>query len=272
MPPIVFPRSAGGAINGVVPEGTLTHQMTVPSVAGQQGYVIPVGNWFKNAATECILERDSGGGFVVQTFGVNFTGFVRSGSPASVVDAVIGFYLAVAPPAGQTFRFTWFERIMYKATLGVAKAKLTGGGGGTPDMSVKWTQNTSNAPNGVTVPALNGYLVEFWRKVVKAGGLHSSTLGAVQRRGPRYIPYYRGPSGQFNFQADEFSPSEQSKRWHFRVCYYNPVSFARSYLSPDMIVVNSTSKADFVGLPALNTVPARAADPQVRQARSVWIE
>jgi len=263
MPPIVFPMSAGGAINGVVPEGTLTHQMTVPSVAGQQGYLIPVWDWFKNAATECILERNTGGGFVKLTFGVDFNGFVRSGAPASVVDAVIGFYLAAAPPAGQTFRFTWFERIIYKIPMGIAKAKLTGGGGGTPDMTVKWSQNTSNAPNGVTVPELTGYLVEFWRKNVKSGGLHTGPLGAVQRRGPRYIPYYRGPAAQFNFQSDEFSPNIRQKRWHYRVCYYNPVSFARSILSTDIIVVNSTPKADFVGQPG---------DPQVRQARSVWIE
>jgi len=253
-------------------EMTFVHQMTVPSVAGQQGYLIPVGDWFTNAASECKLEVDMGGGFVTRVFGVDFSGFLRSGAPATVTDLVIGFYwIAGAVPNGWTFRFTWYERVLFKTPMGVAKALLVGSPP-VPDMSVKWKQNSSNAPNGVTVPELTGYVVEFWRKTLKSGGLHINALGSVQRRGPRYVPYYRGPASQFNFTVGDFSTSEASKRQHFRVCYYNTVTFARSYLSPDMIVVNSVPKADFVGLPALDTVPPRSADPQVRQSRSVWIE
>jgi len=244
-------------------EMTFVHQMTVPSVAGQQGYIIPVGDWFTNEPSECVLERDSGGGFVTLTYGLDFKGFIRSGSPAAVLDLVIGFYLVAAPPAGQTFRFTWYERVLFKTPIPVAKAKLTGSPP-VPDMTVKWSQNTSNAPNGITVPELTGYVVEFWRRNAKSGGLHVNALGSRQRRGPRYVPYYRGSVGLFNFTADTFSPANVgSKRQKFRVCYYNPTTFARSFLSEDVIVVNSQAKADF------NTSHGAA---QVRQARSVWIE
>lgn len=252
-------------------ESTFVHQVILPSIAGEQTYLIPVGCIFTNRPGEFLLEVDKGTGFVRETEGIDYAVFTRNGAPLSVADIGFGFFRPVAPPAGWNFRLTWYERIVHKTPMGIAKIKLTGVGG-TVDMSVRWNQNSANAPNGVTVPELTGYVVEFWRKVQRSGGLHGLNLNDRQRRGPRYIPRYRGTAGKFNFHVSEFTGGTSFARHKFRVCYYNPLTFARSMLSTDIIVACSPAKADKVGLPALNTVPPRAADAQVRQAGSVWIE
>lgn len=240
-------------------ETTFTHVMTVPSVLGQLNYLIPVGDYFLDAAGETILEIDMGAGFVTQVFGVDYDHFHRM-APATVIDAAIGFrYLAGAVPAGWTFRFTWLQRLVLLTPLGIGKIKLTGVGGSL-DLAVTWGQNTANAPNGVTIPELTGYVAEFWRRTRRPGGIHSP-VGVTNRRGPRYVPYYRGPAGQFDFHVDEFSMAGQRHRAKLRVCYYNTLTGARSEMSPDIIVVCSSFLPDQVN-----------GRGSVRAARSVWIE
>jgi hypothetical protein len=170
-----------------------------------------------------------------------------------VVDAAIGFSYGLAVMAGWTFRFTWKERIVPTPPVVVAKIR-------SPlDYTIQWLPNGSNAPNAVTIPASPGMAVEFWRQTFENGGRRGSSAVLI-RSGRRYVPYYRGAIGVFDFDIGTFSPSQPSKRARFKVCYYNPVTGARSRLSNDTIVVCS------------NVADSVNGRRPVRTARSMWIE
>ena len=246
----------GGITIPPVVETVFTNEMVVSSVAGVQTYYIPIGNYFFDGQDETTLERDTGSGFVVQRFGVDYTHKRRGSAPASVADDGIGFTFVAPVAGGWTFRFRWKTRKVLFEPSPVAKVRVVGG---VLQNGVSWQSNSVNAPNGVRVPQLNGYQVEFWRKSRKNGGLSGV---ALPRGGARYVPYFRGPVDQFIFERTEFLPLPgTTKRWRFRVAYYNPTTHARSALGPDIIVVCADSQADGVN-----------GRGPVRRQGSVWIE
>jgi len=226
-------------------ETAYKHQITVPSVAGQTRYFTPLNDYFLDAVTETTLAVDMGAGFVPAVFGVDYVHTKRniatSPGAATVLDAAFGWtWIAGAVPAGWTFRFSWLQRLILKTPLALAKVRLTGVGG-TIDLSVSWQMNGVTPPNGVSVPELSDfstsvpklYQVEFWRRLEKTGG---ASPYITQHRGPRYIPYYRGPVGRFLLHETEFSSGGSGSRSRkFRVCYYR--AGFRSGLSPELIVV-----------------------------------
>jgi len=261
-----------------LPNGEMVfqHRITTPSVAGVSNYFIPVGDYFLDAATESVLEIDMGAGFVTQVYGVSYDHFRRTaaGAPgvsaAILADTAFGWrYLAGAVPAGWTFRFAWLQRVILKTPPALAKIRLTGVGG-TLDLANNWSMNGATPTNGVTVPELTNlisgtlqtYSVEFWRRVERPGGFNT---GPSQRRGPRYLPLYRGPLNQFNFHVDEFATGGISRHTRkYRVCYYRAGS--RSALSADVVVVcNTSGNLDRSGLAPLGpSFPTRGL-------RTVWI-
>jgi hypothetical protein len=232
-------------------------QIVVPSSAGVQEYFTPTGSYFFDGTGETALERDTGAGFVPQVFGVDYTHRARAATscPASVIDAAIGFTFIPAVLAGWTFRFRWKVKTVLVEPYPVTKAKVSAG---VIDNSVTWKANTADAPNGILVPPLSGYQLEFWRQTRHPGGLPG--FGTRPRGGRRYMPYYRAAVGQFAVGIDEFAPVAAKNRWQYRVCYYNPLSKARSLMSRDKIVVCS------------GTSDAVNGRSPVRTARSVWIE
>lgn len=253
-----FIGGAGGGQTSVINslEVTFENEMIVSSVAGVQTYYIPIGNYLFDGAGETTLDLDTGGGYARQTFGVDYIHKGRGSVPATVADDGIGFTFIPAVAAGWTFRFRWKTRKLLVEPSPVAKIRVIGG---VLQNAVKWNANSVNAPNGVRVPKLNGYQVEFWRQSRKNGGLSGT---ALPRGGRRYVPYFRGPINQFIFERAEFFPPPQSSsRRYFRVAYYNPVTHARSSLSQDIIVVCSDVAADGVN--------GRAP---VRRQGSIWIE
>lgn len=269
---ISSPDSTGGGLGPL--ETTYTHQIVSPSVAGLARYFIPVGDYFLNAPGEASLEVNMGAGFVPAVLGVDYVYFSRSAisSPGAitVLDAAFGWvWINGAVPAGWTFRFTWLQRLILKTPLSLAKVRLTGVGG-TIDLGVSWQMNGPTPPNGVTVPELSDfsttppklYQVEFWRRLEKTGGLSPYI---TQHRGPRYIPYYRGPVGRFNLHETEFSSGGSGSRSRkFRVCYYR--AGFRSGLSPELIVVcDANGHKDRSGL-----APVGPSFP-TRGQNSVWI-
>lgn len=242
--------------SGAAPTSSVWHEMVLQSVAGRNNYTIPVGNWFLAAASDCSLEIDSGAGWVVQAYGADFSALTRaagSNPPATVLDAALGFSLSGGPvPAGWSLRFRWLERRLLTKPIALAKVLQPA------NYAVRWNQNGAvDFPNAVLVPEYPGAQVEFWRQTWRNGGARG-TFGVLRREGKRYLPFYRGPIGQFLFPRSEFCPSQGLKRNHFRVCYY--VGGARSDLSDDVIVVCSTMQPDRVN--------GRVA----RTVGGVWIE
>ncbi|MFO0701766.1 MAG: hypothetical protein U0236_21305 [Nitrospira sp.] len=256
------PEAAGGGVlanNGLV----FTNTMTVPSVAPRINYYTPVGNWFYDHAGESTLEVDKGAGFVLQVYGVDYVHKGRGvGPPPTVLDAVIGFqYIAGPVPNGWTFRFTWKVRRIPMDPFAIGKARMSVAG--VIDTAVNGKANGATPPNGVTVPSLVGpdgaYAVEFWRRTRK----NSGTSNAIIRQGKRYLPYYRGAPGVFNFHIDVFSGTFAgygTNRTFFKICYYDPTQGARSCLSNDVIVVNRRKDDRFLPFGV------------VRRVNSVWIQ
>jgi hypothetical protein len=108
------------------------------------------------------------------------------------------------------------------------------------------------------------YVVEFWRETVKRGGAFATVPGGrVLRHGRRYVPHFRGPSTQSvdpnTFYMSEFS-SARARPWQkFRVCYYNPLTGARSALSAETIVVIGTASTDQIRTYGVGRNPAHVA-------------
>lgn len=251
-----FEILGGGVVAMPTVETTFENEMVVPSAAGVQTYYIPIGNYFFDGAGESTLDLDTGSGFQPQRFGVAYVHKRRSSAPATVADDGIGFTFQSAVAAGWTFRFRWKTRKVIFEPSPVAKVRVIGG---VLQNGVSWQANSPNAPNGIRVPALKGYQVEFWRQTRKNGGASGTPL---PRGGRRYVPYFRGAVDQFIFQRQEFFPAPvTSNRRRFRVAYYNPTTHARSALSQDTIVVCADTAADGVN--------GRAP---VRRQGSVWIE
>lgn len=231
------------------------HELVVASVAGKNNYVTPIGDYVWDQAGQSTLEVDTGSGFTPVVFGSGYTHFLRSstGTPASVNDAAIGFSFIGSVAAGWTFRFRWRETVIQAEPIAIAKVKLP------IDYTIVWNSNSTDAPNGVMVPAMTGLQCEFWRQTNKPGGKRGASPVLI-RDGRRYIPFYRGATGVFAHPITDFSVGNSTKRQRFKICYYNPLTGARSRLSADTVVVCS-GKDDAVN----GRIP-------VRTARSVWIE
>lgn len=233
-PPLTPPKGTS--------QTTVEHMMIVPSVAGKNSYAIPAGNLFLNSAGETQLDLDQGAGFIPQAYGADYGHLLRSapGTPASVVDAAIGFSLNNAVSAGWTFRFRWKERRILVEPPSIAKVLSS------LDYNLYWLPNSANAPDGVLVPSLNGMQVEFWRETRRNGGRRGSADPTkIQRLGRRYLPYFRGATDVFLFNRAAFAVATGPRR-KYRVCYYDPTTGARSALSNDIILVNNNQQADRV--------------------------
>lgn len=238
-----------------LPMVDVVHEMVIPSVAGRNNYTIPVGNWFLNAIGETTLDINQGSGFIPQAYGPDYAHLLRVTPPPTVANAAIGFSIVGgAVAAGWTLRFRWHERTLLVKPSAVAKVRLP------VNYTVPWNSSSAvDFPNGVRVPEYPNVQVEFWRQTWRNGGQRGN-MGVLHRDGKRYLPYFRGVLNQFAFAIPEFRPTQPLKRNHFRVCYYEPVSGARSELCSDIIVVCNDQQND------------RVNGRFVRTRGSVWIE
>lgn len=213
------------------------HEIIVSTVVGRHSYVIPVGNWFIDRASDTSLDIDTGGGWIPQAYGADYSHLRRYSPPASVADLCIGWSLAGPPPAGWSMRFRWKQWNFRDAPKVVAPVRLVAGAGSDPDYSKTWHQNMAgDEPDAVQVSELDGFGLEFWRRTLRTGGLRGLTL---KRSGRRYVPYQRFPAGQFIVHKTEFSPCTSASRHYYRVCYYDPATGARSPLSREVVTVNN---------------------------------
>lgn len=231
------------------------HEIILTSVTGKNNYTIPVGNMFLDASNQTTLDINQGSGWIEQGYGPDYSHLMRSapGTPPSVVDAAIGFSISGgAVVAGWGLRFRWVERRLVTSPISIAKVMQP------PNYAVIWGQNTPNYPNGILVPEFPDAQVEFWRQTWRDGGVRGRD-GTLFRQGKRYLPYFRGPAGQFRFAINDFAASQATKRNHFKVCYYLP-NGARSSLSTDTIVVCSDRQPDQVNGRVVRTI------------HSLWIE
>lgn len=175
--------------------------------------------------------------------------------PTSVADAAIGFSLVGgAIPAGWTLLFRWVDNRILVAPNSIAKVLVP-----ADYTTVSWQANSASAPNGVLVPELPGMQCEFWRETFRDGGKRGNN-GVLKREGRRYLPFYRGATDVFRFSVADFATSKREHRNHYRVCYYDPSTGARSFLSRDVVVVCSLVQAD------------RVNGRTQRATGSVWIE
>lgn len=249
---VAGPGGSGGGL-----ETTTTRTMSLQTRAGEPNYRIPVGLWFKAnpPGTETTTLTING---IPQSLGPDYGYLGRYSSPPTVSDSVFGFQIAGSPPAGWNMVFTWQEGFVNVSPPTVALQRLINlDSGWEPDFSTAgnaWSPTSLTlAPNGVMVPPPPApYVVEFWRETIKRGGLFLTPLGHyVWRHGKRYVPYFRGPSVlsayPTTFHMSEFS-SGRARPWQkFRVCYYNPLTGARSALSSETIIVVGTTTPDRVG-------------------------
>lgn len=234
---------------------SVRHEMIVSSVPGRNNYTIPVGNWFWNAVGETTLDINTGTGWIAQAYGADYAHLQRVTPPPTVADAAIGFTLVGGVvPTGWLLRFRWFERTLLVKPSAVAKVRVP------TTYTAPWNSSSGvDFPNGVRVPEFPNVQVEFWRQTWRNGGQRGN-MGVLRRDGKRYLPYFRGALNQFTFALSEFRSKQPLKRNHFRVCYYDPATGARSALCPDVIVVCNDQQADRVN--------GRFA----RTRGSVWIE
>lgn len=243
-----------------LPIAEIPRSVMLDSVAGQNNYRIPVGDWVLDAPGQTTLQIDQGTGFIDQAFGADYGLLRRVTPPATVADAAIGFSLVGGIiAAGWKLYFTWTDRRILTEAPSIAKVLIQAGPPAPSIYTVAWESNGPDAPDGVLVPELPGMQVEFWRQSFNDGGIRGAT-GALRREGRRYLPYYRGAVDLFRFAISDFSPLQTRKRNRFRVCYYDLANGARSLLSRDVIVVCGQQP---------DHVNGRGS---VRSARSVWIE
>jgi hypothetical protein len=240
--------------SGVLPIASIPRSIVLDSVANKNNYWIPVGDWFLDAAGTTTLEIDSGAGYVPQAFGADYSHLRRVTPPATVADAALGFTLAGGPvPAGWKLLFRWTDGRILVEPNSIAKVLVPA------NYAVPWSADGANPPNGVLVPELPGTQIEFWRETRRDGGLRGNN-GVLRREGRRYLPFYRGAVDVFRFSVADFATSAREHRNHYRVCYYDPSTGARSLLSRDVIVVCSLAQAD------------RVNGRTQRAVGSVWIE
>jgi hypothetical protein len=236
---VIWRHGSGGT---PIPEADFWHEIIQPSIAGQLTYWIPVGCWFRDNPADVQVDIDTGGGWITQAYGADFGSKLRVTPPPTVADLAIGIVLTNPPPVGWSIRIRWRDRRILIDPPPLAKIRLTGVGG-TPDYTVAWSSNGATPPNAVAIPQRNGFQAEFWRLSRRTGGLDPGQPhpGVPRRQGRRYVPYFRGPIDTWMFHMDQLRSlaGNPCSRWHYRVCYVNPLTGARSALSPDILVLNT---------------------------------
>lgn len=214
----------------------LRREIVLPTVAGRYAYTIPVGNWFNDRPRDTSLDIDTGSGWIPQAYGADYSHLGRYTAPATVADTCIGWELAGPPPAGWRMRFRWNEWVYKTSSSVLIPVRLAAPGDSEPDYSVKWFQAIPGSePNAIQVPAVPGFCAEFWRKTSRTGGLRGIEL---RRSGKRYVPYWRGTADQFVVHRSVFSSCTTTRRQFYRVCYYDPITGARSPLSSQIAVAS----------------------------------
>lgn len=235
---VIFRHGGSGT---PIPEADFWHEIIQLSAAGQLTYWIPVGCWFRDDPTDVTVDIDNGSGWIPQAYGPDYGVKRRSTPPPTVADLAIGIKLNDPPPAGWQIRIRWRDRRILIEPPPLAKIRLTAVGG-VPDYSVTWYPSGGPSPNAVAVPQRTGFQAEFWRLSRRNGGRVPKWVGPPQarRQGRRYVPYFRGPVDTWMFHMDELRSTVgiPYSRLHYRVCYVNPVTGARSALSPDVLVLN----------------------------------
>lgn len=226
-----------------LPESVTQREVTTTTVAGKKVYYIPLGEHFLNAASETELVY----GGVTYHLGDGFYTHIHRSMATfmNVTDAMIGICLTTAPPSGITLTLRWKQRLILTQPQTLALVHCSNVGGvWVPDYTIaKWKQNdVLLAPNAIQVPPPpTGYVVEWWRLSTRKGGAH--TRGSGYRSGRRYLPVFRGPAvGTENgalFLVTQFDPGSTKRPWrHYKVCYYNPTTGARSALSSEVVIAS----------------------------------
>ena len=233
-----------------LPEVAVLREVQHTTVVGQTLYCLPMGEHFLDAATETEVTNRGG----TYRIGDGFYAHVhRHLAPwmLSVSDAMMGIVLAIPPGEASALTIKWRQKLILVPPGSVALVHcVLASGVWRPDYSMKWLQNDPLlAPNAIQVPPPpDGYVVEWWRLSRQKGGEHADH-GTGYRMGRRYLPAYRGPAvGTDNpslFLRTQFDGASSHGPWrHYRICYYNPTTGARSALSSEVIIAAGINNPD----------------------------
>ena len=234
------PRLSAIDVTYGFPEVTIQREVSMTTVASQSIYYVPVGEYFYGLPTETEIVING----VTRNYGYySYVG--RSIAPwMNVGDIKIGIKLPGAPAAGLPLIIRWKQRriLMAVETMLLVHCTFTGGLW-RPDYTIpKWmAQDPLLAPNAIQVPPPpSPYVVEWWRLARHKGGDHTGR-GSGYRAGIRYLPVYRGPAPSTEntslFLRTQFDVGSDRRQWrHFKTCYYNPTTGARSFLSDEIVI------------------------------------
>ncbi len=243
----------------------------------QRGFLLPLGIhvWANPAAdqNELKVDRSTDGGltWTTLTYLVDWTFMVRSYGawPVSrgTSDVSSGAFLTTGVASGTLIRLTWKTGFIHIPPPEASAVLLTGG---AIDLTVGIrSYNGALVPNGFMSPQRAGLQIELWRWGFQTGRRYIMPVTGynVLHPGKRYNPYYRfavaaAGTGELFVQPSTLvglgfsAPS--SKTQSFRLCYYNPLTGARSPLS-DHRINWQTNRSD------------RIAGGVVHPSQSVWI-
>jgi len=169
--------------------------------------------------------------------------------------------LAAFVPGSSVLRFTYTERVLIIAARGAVAAFTQDTGGGVLEVQpytvrLGWEVPPSSnvfpqATNAVLFPDAQGLHVELWRRTPRKGYDRDRANGSfrVRRGGVVFVPFVRGvstdPQHPLWFTLDELSSTATQRRQEFRWCWYDPATGARSALSSERIIVEST-RTEFI--------------------------
>lgn len=244
-------ESAGtpGAGDAIWRSGLVT--MTVQEVtrtivvAGQQAVFLPWGQYVlaQSGWAEVTLNGAPltfGVDWIFQTRQARSTGW---GYP-STADASTGVWLLVSTNAGDVVVVRWRTGRINLPPPSVSPVYVTGGAlPPSPGVGLtqRWTYVGAVLPNAIVCPGLDGFQLEVWRMSRKSGrvvGVRVLPGLDEYRRGRNFVPLFRpasATSGDILIQpgADFSAPTNRS---HYRVCYYDPATGARTDLSAEHVV------------------------------------
>jgi hypothetical protein len=197
---------------------------TQSAVAGQTKYYLPIESFYQGGETLYLNG-------VKKTLGSDYTRLGRTLVPASVADMYIGFELVTPPAGGESLRFDWFVNCLSCDPPPVRVVRLVGG---VVDYTQPWlATDPLICPNGIGTNCPPILAIEFWRYTSHTGGLRHHNY----RAGRRYVAYYRAAPGVDLFDRLTFCSGggTNNKNWKFCICYYDPVSQARSPFSKEFL-------------------------------------
>lgn len=222
------------------------------AVPGQRAFF---AGWDAYLAPICILEVTVDGVEAPYVPMTRQTGGSSQAWPqASTADVARGVYLTNPCVGGETVAVTFALRSIDLAPP-VPRVTYAPGGvipdPGGPNLRSRFSYQGPNVPQALMVEEIEGLQVEIWRKSLHSGSVRQSSLGNglnIVRSSRHWSPYWRSPVATASqvlvsdpITSGWISPQSSSRRFQFRLAYYDPTSGARSALS------ELTLYATFVG-------------------------